>query len=81
MCVYHCADVKIKNIVTKVDPYSGEIYLDIHDFLEFSGTTMAYTFPHKMQASRTENPKLPPQPPMRATMFLIKDEFRWCLSS
>lgn len=76
VCITVLMHVKIKNFVTKVDSYSGERYQEIHDFLEFSGTTIAPIFSHKIQSSRREKPKLHLQPIMRATVFTRKDELR-----
>lgn len=66
---------------TKVKLYSRDIYQDIHNFLEFSGTTTACISPCKIQSKGLEKFKLLLQPLMRTTMFETKNELRLYLSN
>lgn len=83
--MYVCITVlmyeKIYIFFTKAKLYSRDIYQDIHNFLEFSGTTTACISPCKIQSKGLEKFKLLLQPLMRTTMFETKNELRLYLSN
>lgn len=75
--LHHCTDemhITINFFFIKVELYSGDICQDIYNFWEFSGTSISYSFLHKIQSNRLEKPILPLQSLVKATMFITKDE-------